>query len=471
LRDEVLDGGEARADLERTGRTLADLDVHLDELVGAATLGRDHDVLEEAERGDAALGDLEVRVVEHLAFRDLHLAADHLVASLGVTANVDALEVRALSTRDLEGQVDAAVREIDLGQRQDVRVRVALVLIEARQLLAILGDHRAREPHAGAQRDALGILRGGADQIALEVDGADREDRALVDGDREVHVLLVAREPELRRADLDVRVAAIPVVRADEQQVALERFLAIDARVVQEAQRVLATRRDRSAQLVVGDRVVADELNLADLDLGLLVDVEPHVDLGLVHGLDLVIDRREVEALLDVEIRDLLAVLLHLADVDDRVELEIEHLIDLVEAHLAVARDEDLANGRLLFDRERQDNAAGWCDLGLDIDVGEEAHLPHRAQILAELRGVEQRAGLAEELHADRIVLDLAIAAELHALDGTALQRDTTGGHRRRRGRRRRRRLCPDDAHGEHRDRDGANETNHEAAPSSLFDS
>ena len=90
---------EAGADLERAGRALGDLDVDVDELVGAAALGRDVDVLEEAERHDAALADLEVRLVEELALGDLHLAADDLVARLRVAADVDALEVGALAAR------------------------------------------------------------------------------------------------------------------------------------------------------------------------------------------------------------------------------------------------------------------------------------------------------------------------------------------------------------------------------------
>src|SRR5205823_1701227 len=114
LGDEVLDAREAGADLERAGRALGDLDVDLDELVGRAALGRHDDVLEEAERHDAALGDLEVRVVEQLALGDLHLAADHLVAGLGVAADVDALEVRALAARHLERQRDLALVEVDL---------------------------------------------------------------------------------------------------------------------------------------------------------------------------------------------------------------------------------------------------------------------------------------------------------------------------------------------------------------------
>ena len=65
----------------------------------------------------------------------------------------------------------------------------------------------------------------------------------------------------LRRADLHLHVAAIPVVRLDQQQVALERFLAVRAAERQERQQFPSRVRDHVAQLVVGDRGVADELH------------------------------------------------------------------------------------------------------------------------------------------------------------------------------------------------------------------
>ena len=116
-----------------------------------AALGRDVDVLEEAERHDAALRDLEVRLVEQLALGDPHLAADHLVARLRVAADVDALEVGALAARDLEGQR----RSVRLSGRPSSAAgrsrRRSLVLVVGRQLLAVLGDHRARELHRPAR--------------------------------------------------------------------------------------------------------------------------------------------------------------------------------------------------------------------------------------------------------------------------------------------------------------------------------
>src|SRR5207302_1344462 len=58
--NEVLDRREAGPDLERAGRAFADLDVDVDPVGRAAFFGRDVDPLEIPERGDEALGRLEL---------------------------------------------------------------------------------------------------------------------------------------------------------------------------------------------------------------------------------------------------------------------------------------------------------------------------------------------------------------------------------------------------------------------------
>ena len=104
--DEVLDAREAGADLERAGRALADLDVDVHLVGRRALLGRDVDALEVAERRDAAPRLLELRLAEELAFGDLHLATDHLVARLRVAADLDALEMHERAALDRHDHVD-----------------------------------------------------------------------------------------------------------------------------------------------------------------------------------------------------------------------------------------------------------------------------------------------------------------------------------------------------------------------------
>jgi hypothetical protein len=140
------------------------------------------------------------------------------------------------------------------------------------------------------------------------------------------------------------------------------------------------------AQLVVGERLVADEGDLADDGLGGLADDDDDVDLaGLVlDGLEAVGHLGEEEALLDVGLLDLLDVGLDGAEVEDAVELEVEDLVDVVELDLAVALDDDLADrGALLDDvgRGRRRSSA----LDLDADVLELAHRPQAADVGGEV--------------------------------------------------------------------------------------
>jgi hypothetical protein len=113
----------------------------------------------------------------------------------------------------------------------------------------------------------------------------------------------------------------------------------------------------RSSSSVEG--LVADEGDLADDGLGGLADDDEDVDLAglILDRLQAVGDLREEEALLDVRLLDLLDVRLDCAQVEDRVELEVEDLVDVVELDLAVALDDDLADRRALLDDVGQDDA------------------------------------------------------------------------------------------------------------------
>src|SRR5262249_15147215 len=143
---------------------------------------------------------------------------------------------------------------------------------------------------------------------------------------------------------------------------------------------------------------------------------QPDVDLGLVGRADLVVDAGQVEALRDVELLDLLGVLLDLRDVEDRIALEVDDLVDLVEPDLVVAGDEDLPDRRLLGEDVGEDEAAAGRGRALDPDVLEEVHLPELLDVLAQLVAVERRADDGRQVHADRVVLDLAVAGELDLL-------------------------------------------------------
>ena len=172
---------------------------------------------------------------------------------------------------------------------------------------------------------------------------------------------------------------------------------------------------------------VADEVHAPDLDLRVFADVEPDVDGGRGVALDLVGHLGHVEALLDVQVLDLLDVLLQLREIEDLLLLDVEDLVDLRQRHLFVARDVNLLDRGLLAQHEG-DGAARLALRHLDLHVVEVAHLPDRADVLADRLLRQRHAGSGLEVDLDRVVLDLAVAAELQLGDAQA-------------GRRRRRRL------------------------------
>ena len=198
---------------------------------------------------------------------------------------------------------------------------------------------------------------------------------------------------------------------------------------------------DHVAQLVVADGAVADEVDPAHLDLGVLVDAEPDVDLRRRVALELVRDLGHVEALLDVELLDLLDVLLELGRVEDLLLLDVEDLVDLRQRHFVVAGDVDLVDRRLLLEHE-DDHQAGLALGALDLHVLEEAHLPDRAHVVAQHLLCELHAGLGLEVDLDGVVLDLAVAAEeqAHHLHRRHRHRGRRAAASRRRAHRRRRR-------------------------------
>ena len=185
-----------------------------------------------------------------------------------------------LALLDLEDDVDGARLLVDGRRGRGVDVGVALVLVVVGELLQVVGQLRAVEDLARLDRHAREeeLLR--LEQVARDVDLAQRVLRALVDRDRDVHRLLVGRQLDERVRDLDLDVAVVPVVGLDEQQVALEDVLAVGARRRQDRQQAPLARHDDVAQLGVGDGVVAHEVHAPHLDLGVLAHAEPDVDLG-----------------------------------------------------------------------------------------------------------------------------------------------------------------------------------------------
>ena len=66
LSDEILDRREACANLKGSCGTLGDFDIYDNKLIARAALGRDINLLKEAQSRDAFLGNLEIGLIVEL---------------------------------------------------------------------------------------------------------------------------------------------------------------------------------------------------------------------------------------------------------------------------------------------------------------------------------------------------------------------------------------------------------------------
>ena len=98
------------------------------------------DGFKKAERGHPLLAPAFPGTGEELPFVDPKLAADHLVSRLGVPADFDPLDVDLVALLNVEGEVDGALLSVDRRHRGDVRVRVALVVIDVGDRLNVAGQ-------------------------------------------------------------------------------------------------------------------------------------------------------------------------------------------------------------------------------------------------------------------------------------------------------------------------------------------
>ena len=124
--DQALGGRHAGGDRERTGRLVLDVDDD-DHLVGRRPLpGRDRHGLEVAERAQAAFSLVDQHPVVCVAFGNIELAANDVIAGLGVAADFDALDIGARALVDHVGDRDDVVGVVAIAARLHLGEHVAL---------------------------------------------------------------------------------------------------------------------------------------------------------------------------------------------------------------------------------------------------------------------------------------------------------------------------------------------------------
>ena len=140
-------------------------------------------------------------------------AAHDFVACTRVATDVDAADVGPLARVDEEGDRHRLFVFIDLGDAVDVGESVSEIRQFCRYTVTALHDRLAREWLATAQMNQRKILVRLTYQITGEANVTDCVDSTLVDIDRDVDVLLVRRDRDLGRVDLEIDVAAVEIVR------------------------------------------------------------------------------------------------------------------------------------------------------------------------------------------------------------------------------------------------------------------
>ena len=168
---------------------------------------------------------------------------------------------------------------VDLGARVDVDEGVAAVGVEIRQRQHVVLHVGAAEDLVGLERELGGQFAFGKFQVAGDVDRADLEDRTLVDRDRDDERIAVAGDGGF--ADMNVQVAVVVVEGGHAVDVFLQLVAVERAGVEEAAQQIMLARLHQSAQPACRERLVAGELDVADLDQRSLAYVE-HADRGVV---------------------------------------------------------------------------------------------------------------------------------------------------------------------------------------------
>jgi hypothetical protein len=177
----------------------------------------------------------------------------------------------------------------------------------------------------------------GTEEVAREVHLAHRILLTLFDADGDVDVLAIRRDLDVGRVDLHVDVAVVEVVARDPQDVDLEGVLAVGAGAGQERDEAALLGDEPRLQDVVGEvRLPTKRICRTSTFAFSTTRRRPPPDV-LAHRLDLGADLGQVEALLVVEVFDLLDVLLDLGLVQDGEGLDVHHLLDVVVADLVVA--------------------------------------------------------------------------------------------------------------------------------------
>lgn len=313
-------------------------------------------------------------------------------------------------------------------RRERVAVLAELVDDRLRRLLQLLG----REAVARLDLDELLELGLAIQQIAGELHARYRVRLAFVQRHRQVHVLLVRRDRHLRRLDVELQVPAVQVVRAHVLEVARQLFLRVQVVLRVPREPVRRGQLHLVAQRARLERLVADEVDLANLRARAFGDREQDRHAVRVDRRDRRRHFRRVEAA-----RQILALELLLRLVDERLVVVtplrqahgLQRLVQVVLVEFLDAGEVDRRDRRTLLHLDDHDAA-----LRRDPHVVEEARRVQRANRLGCLVVGERIALLDRQVGEHGTRFDALQAFDLDVLHHEGRRcvcRETMRGERR----------------------------------------
>ncbi len=160
VEEQAVGGAEPGARGERAGLAFLDVDLEVQLLLAPPALGREVHLLEEAEAVQRVAALLELGAREALLLLDLELAAEDLVARLGVAGDQDLVDRDLRALVDLVVDVDDLLVLVDLGLGLDVDEGVADVAVAVGDLQDVLAELARAEGIAGRELEVFARARG-----------------------------------------------------------------------------------------------------------------------------------------------------------------------------------------------------------------------------------------------------------------------------------------------------------------------
>ena len=326
--------------------------------------------------------------------------------------------IDALARVDEEVEADLAFSLVDGGDRLHFGERVSDVREHAGDRVDRLLDLLAREHITGLDLDQLAQVGFLEDQGAGQLDVGDLVDLAFLDVGGDIHLALVGTDADLGRIDREVGIAAIHVIGLQLVQVAGEFFARVLVVLGVPRHQVAGAGFEIALDLLVGERAVADDVEVLDLGGLALGDVDREFDAVAVEVDDRGFHRNVVLAAVVVLVDQFVLHFVELQAVE-RLALgeadALEALEQVVGLQVLVAAHRNLGDLRAFLHGHDEDVA-----LTREVDIAEEAGLVQRTDRLRGAIGSQRIALLDRQIgeHRARCNARQALDADVRNREG-----------------------------------------------------